>query len=191
MVVFFHLYLHIPHATQRSSDGLMKSNSKLVDEGYGEDEDEHSETLCEICGGAVNGPDLGRAQFDLLLIRLGQVVLPTNIEDFIPPHHKASATSTSLPNMDVSQQPLDAARPPSSSSHSLSPILGCSTLNSEVHSSPPPPPPAMSSPNLVSTIQPQIEPVDAPIPATSAASPIASPAVECSQPSLDQYVVLP
>ncbi|XP_077216434.1 PHD finger protein ALFIN-LIKE 1-like [Tasmannia lanceolata] len=41
-------------STKRSSDGRIKSNSKAVDdddEGYGEDEDEHSETLCGSCGG--------------------------------------------------------------------------------------------------------------------------------------------
>ncbi|XP_029120617.1 PHD finger protein ALFIN-LIKE 1 isoform X2 [Elaeis guineensis] len=38
------------HSTKRSSDGQSKNNSKTVDEGYGEDDDEHSETLCGICG---------------------------------------------------------------------------------------------------------------------------------------------
>ncbi|KAF8398728.1 hypothetical protein HHK36_014586 [Tetracentron sinense] len=51
--------------------------------------------------------------------------------------------------MDVSRQPLDAASPLFSSSHSSSPILGRSTLNSEAPSSPPPPSVAMSSPNLI------------------------------------------
>lgn len=36
---------------QRSSDGQMRNNPKLLDESYGEDEDEHSETLCGSCGG--------------------------------------------------------------------------------------------------------------------------------------------
>ncbi|KAF8394912.1 hypothetical protein HHK36_018851 [Tetracentron sinense] len=38
-------------STKRSSDGQVKSNSKLADNSYGEDEDEHSETLCGSCGG--------------------------------------------------------------------------------------------------------------------------------------------
>nr|POE51102.1 phd finger protein alfin-like 1 [Quercus suber] len=38
--------------TKRSIDGQMRSNAKLLDESYvGEDEDEHSETLCGSCGG--------------------------------------------------------------------------------------------------------------------------------------------
>ncbi|XP_058074992.1 PHD finger protein ALFIN-LIKE 2-like [Magnolia sinica] len=44
--------------TKRSGDGQVKSNSKpSVDEGYGEDEDEHSETLCGSCGGNYNGDE--------------------------------------------------------------------------------------------------------------------------------------
>ncbi|GMP51229.1 hypothetical protein CsSME_00017543 [Camellia sinensis var. sinensis] len=36
---------------KRSSDGQVKSNPKLADESYEEDENEHSETLCGSCGG--------------------------------------------------------------------------------------------------------------------------------------------
>lgn len=36
---------------QRSVDGQIKSNNKLLDGSYVEDEDEHSETLCGSCGG--------------------------------------------------------------------------------------------------------------------------------------------
>lgn len=43
---------------QRSSDGQVKSNSKVVDDGYGDEEDdEHSETLCGTCGGNYNGDE--------------------------------------------------------------------------------------------------------------------------------------
>lgn len=36
----------------------MKSNSKVVDDGYGDEEDdEHSETLCGTCGGNYNGDE--------------------------------------------------------------------------------------------------------------------------------------
>ncbi|XP_072975323.1 PHD finger protein ALFIN-LIKE 2-like [Typha angustifolia] len=38
-------------STKRSSDGEVKSNTKMVDDAYGEDDDEHSETLCGACGG--------------------------------------------------------------------------------------------------------------------------------------------
>ncbi|XP_008793213.1 PHD finger protein ALFIN-LIKE 2 [Phoenix dactylifera] len=44
-------------STKRSSDGQMKNNSKTVDEGYGEDDDEHSETLCGTCGGNYNADE--------------------------------------------------------------------------------------------------------------------------------------
>ncbi|KAG1365683.1 PHD finger protein ALFIN-LIKE 1 [Cocos nucifera] len=37
-------------STKRSSDGQLKNNSKTVDEEYSEEDDEHSETLCGICG---------------------------------------------------------------------------------------------------------------------------------------------
>ncbi|XP_022893663.1 PHD finger protein ALFIN-LIKE 1-like, partial [Olea europaea var. sylvestris] len=36
---------------KRSSDGQTKSNPKLADESYEEEDDEHSETLCGSCGG--------------------------------------------------------------------------------------------------------------------------------------------
>lgn len=42
---------------KRSSDGQLKSNSKPVEEGYGEEDDEHSETLCGTCGGDYNGDE--------------------------------------------------------------------------------------------------------------------------------------
>ncbi|KAK1264976.1 PHD finger protein ALFIN-LIKE 1 [Acorus gramineus] len=44
-------------STKRSSDGQVKSNSKHVDEGYGEDEDEHSDTLCGTCGGSYSAEE--------------------------------------------------------------------------------------------------------------------------------------
>ncbi|XP_010920853.1 PHD finger protein ALFIN-LIKE 2 isoform X1 [Elaeis guineensis] len=44
-------------STKRSSDGQIKNNSKTVDEGYGEDDDEHSETLCGTCGGNYNADE--------------------------------------------------------------------------------------------------------------------------------------
>ncbi|MED6148555.1 phytoene dehydrogenase AL-1 [Stylosanthes scabra] len=47
------LYLY----SQRSSDGQVKSNPKFADEGYEEDEDEHSETLCGSCGGNYNADE--------------------------------------------------------------------------------------------------------------------------------------
>ncbi|KAE9591997.1 hypothetical protein Lal_00038359 [Lupinus albus] len=43
-------------STKRSSDGQVKSNPKF-DEGYEEEEDEHSETLCGSCGGNYNAAD--------------------------------------------------------------------------------------------------------------------------------------
>ncbi|KAF8397283.1 hypothetical protein HHK36_016196 [Tetracentron sinense] len=45
------------HIKLESESVLVKSNSKLPDEGYGEDEDEHSETLCGSCGGNYNGDE--------------------------------------------------------------------------------------------------------------------------------------
>ncbi|XP_010937851.1 PHD finger protein ALFIN-LIKE 1 [Elaeis guineensis] len=44
-------------STKRSSDGQLKNNSKTVDEGYGEDDDEHSETLCGTCGGSYGADE--------------------------------------------------------------------------------------------------------------------------------------
>ncbi|KAK1284689.1 PHD finger protein ALFIN-LIKE 1 [Acorus calamus] len=44
-------------STKRSSDGQVKSNSKPVDDGYVEDEDEHSETLCGTCGGSYSAEE--------------------------------------------------------------------------------------------------------------------------------------
>ncbi|KAJ6803669.1 PHD finger protein ALFIN-LIKE 2-like [Iris pallida] len=41
-------------STKRSSEGHVKHNSKPVDEGYGAEDDEHSETLCGTCGGNYN-----------------------------------------------------------------------------------------------------------------------------------------
>ncbi|XWS55531.1 hypothetical protein CRYUN_Cryun09bG0008100 [Craigia yunnanensis] len=43
--------------TKRSSDGQVKSNPKLVDESYEDDEDEHRETLCGSCGGNYNADE--------------------------------------------------------------------------------------------------------------------------------------
>ncbi|URE14023.1 PHD finger protein [Musa troglodytarum] len=44
-------------STKRSSDGQIKSNSRTADEGYGEEEDEHSETLCGTCGGSYSADE--------------------------------------------------------------------------------------------------------------------------------------
>lgn len=44
-------------STKRSSDGQVKSNPKFADEGYEEEEDEHSETLCGSCGGNYNADE--------------------------------------------------------------------------------------------------------------------------------------
>lgn len=41
---------------KRSNDDHLKGNSKIVDEGYGE-EDEHGETFCGTCGGNYNGDE--------------------------------------------------------------------------------------------------------------------------------------
>ncbi|EXB88397.1 PHD finger protein ALFIN-LIKE 1 [Morus notabilis] len=38
------------NSAKRSNDRQIKSNTKLVDESYGDDEDEHSDTLCGSCG---------------------------------------------------------------------------------------------------------------------------------------------
>lgn len=37
-------------STKRSSDGQVKVTPKLADENFEEDKDEHSETLCGMCG---------------------------------------------------------------------------------------------------------------------------------------------
>ncbi|KAJ7963967.1 PHD finger alfin-like protein [Quillaja saponaria] len=39
------------NSSKRSNDGQIRSNPKIHDESNGEDEDEHSETLCGSCGG--------------------------------------------------------------------------------------------------------------------------------------------
>ncbi|RWR95615.1 PHD finger protein ALFIN-LIKE 1-like protein [Cinnamomum micranthum f. kanehirae] len=44
-------------STKRTSDGQIKANSKPVEEGYGDEEDEHSETLCGSCGGNYNADE--------------------------------------------------------------------------------------------------------------------------------------
>lgn len=49
--VSLHVYL------QRSSDGQVKSNPKFAEEGYEEEDDEHSETLCGSCGGNYNADE--------------------------------------------------------------------------------------------------------------------------------------
>lgn len=47
-----------PSFLQRTSDGQIKANSKPVEEGYGEEEeDEHSETLCGSCAGNYNADE--------------------------------------------------------------------------------------------------------------------------------------
>ncbi|KAB1217621.1 PHD finger protein ALFIN-LIKE 1 [Morella rubra] len=45
------------NSTKRSVEGQMRSNPKLLDEGYGDDEDEHSETLCGSCAGNYNADE--------------------------------------------------------------------------------------------------------------------------------------
>ncbi|WCJ19888.1 PHD finger protein ALFIN-LIKE 2 [Euphorbia peplus] len=47
------------NSTKRSSDGQVRSsaNTKLHDEGYPEDEDEHGETFCGTCGGAYSAEE--------------------------------------------------------------------------------------------------------------------------------------
>ncbi|GAU27445.1 hypothetical protein TSUD_161310 [Trifolium subterraneum] len=45
-------------STKRSNDGQVKSNPKFAaDDGYEEEEDEHSETLCGSCGGNYNADE--------------------------------------------------------------------------------------------------------------------------------------
>ncbi|XP_044502411.1 PHD finger protein ALFIN-LIKE 1-like isoform X1 [Mangifera indica] len=44
-------------STKRSSDGHIKSIPKLAHEGYEDEEDEHSETLCGSCGGNYNADE--------------------------------------------------------------------------------------------------------------------------------------
>ncbi|CAI0415909.1 unnamed protein product [Linum tenue] len=44
-------------ASQRSLDGQAKNNSKLMDENYGDEEDEHGETICGTCGGTYNSDE--------------------------------------------------------------------------------------------------------------------------------------
>ncbi|KAL5574566.1 hypothetical protein UlMin_016265 [Ulmus minor] len=44
-------------STKRSSEGLVKSNPRLADESYEEEEDEHSETLCGSYGGNYNADE--------------------------------------------------------------------------------------------------------------------------------------
>ncbi|XP_022156923.1 PHD finger protein ALFIN-LIKE 2-like [Momordica charantia] len=46
------------NSTKRSIDGSIRSsNLKLLDESYGEDEDEHGDTLCGSCGGNYNADE--------------------------------------------------------------------------------------------------------------------------------------
>ncbi|CAI0415905.1 unnamed protein product [Linum tenue] len=42
---------------KRSLDGQAKNNSKLMDENYGDEEDEHGETICGTCGGTYNSDE--------------------------------------------------------------------------------------------------------------------------------------
>ncbi|MQM03732.1 hypothetical protein Taro_036518, partial [Colocasia esculenta] len=44
-------------STKRSSDGLVKNHLKPVDEEYDVEDDEHSETLCGICGSNYNSDE--------------------------------------------------------------------------------------------------------------------------------------
>ncbi|MQL97277.1 hypothetical protein Taro_029969 [Colocasia esculenta] len=44
-------------STKRSSDGLVKNHSKPIDEEYDVEDDEHSETLCGICGSNYNSDE--------------------------------------------------------------------------------------------------------------------------------------
>ncbi|KAJ8769474.1 hypothetical protein K2173_002964 [Erythroxylum novogranatense] len=43
--------------TKRAVDGQLKGNSKLLDESYAEEEDEHGDTLCGSCGGNYNADE--------------------------------------------------------------------------------------------------------------------------------------
>lgn len=46
------------NSTKRSLDGSIRnSNPKLLEESYGEDEDEHGDTLCGSCGGNYNADE--------------------------------------------------------------------------------------------------------------------------------------
>ncbi|CAI0415871.1 unnamed protein product [Linum tenue] len=45
------------HLKLRSLDGQAKNNSKLMDENYGDEEDEHGETICGTCGGTYNSDE--------------------------------------------------------------------------------------------------------------------------------------
>ncbi|XP_011006562.1 PREDICTED: PHD finger protein ALFIN-LIKE 1-like [Populus euphratica] len=42
---------------KRSSDGQMKSNPKLMEDSYEDEEDDHTETLCGSCGGNYNADE--------------------------------------------------------------------------------------------------------------------------------------
>ncbi|CAN0909692.1 PHD finger protein ALFIN-LIKE 1 [Linum grandiflorum] len=41
----------------RSQEGHAKTNSKLLEESYGDDEDEHGETVCGSCGGTYSADE--------------------------------------------------------------------------------------------------------------------------------------
>ncbi|MBA0572887.1 hypothetical protein Golob_000192 [Gossypium lobatum] len=45
------------NSTKRSIDGQPRSNPKLVDENYEEDEEEQGDTFCGICGGGYNSDE--------------------------------------------------------------------------------------------------------------------------------------
>ncbi|GLT78941.1 hypothetical protein SLA2020_504580 [Shorea laevis] len=45
------------NSVKRSIDGQPKGNSKLIEESYDEDEDEHGDTLCGSCGGSYNSDE--------------------------------------------------------------------------------------------------------------------------------------
>ncbi|RVW42273.1 PHD finger protein ALFIN-like 1 [Vitis vinifera] len=44
-------------STKRSIDGQVRNDLRPRDEGYVEDDDEHSETLCGSCGGNYNADE--------------------------------------------------------------------------------------------------------------------------------------
>ncbi|MFQ6649089.1 hypothetical protein Gotur_022142 [Gossypium turneri] len=51
------VFVNLPFASQRSIDGQPRSNPKLVDENYEEDEEEQGDTFCGICGGGYNSDE--------------------------------------------------------------------------------------------------------------------------------------
>ncbi|KAJ4835768.1 phytoene dehydrogenase AL-1, partial [Turnera subulata] len=45
------------NSTKRSAEGQARGNSKLLDDSYAEDEDEHGDTLCGSCGANYNADE--------------------------------------------------------------------------------------------------------------------------------------